>query len=397
MTGTAPRHPGIGVIALVPEAWGPMWQPRHQVMTRLAQHFHVVWVQPAHEWREAAKRFLSNTPRVSEPIPNFRVYTPEAWLPRMHRPRSLDRVLRRARLARARAELLRRGCAKVVLYVWRPEFEAVVNIVHHDLLCYHLDDEYSFSDKDPPIEPREARLLASADQVFIHSPALLEKKGHLNPHTLAVPNGVDYALFATPVAEPDDLANIPRPRIGYVGYIKRYLDWELLEALAERHPAWHFVFVGATSPHAELSTVLERLARRGNVHFLGAKPTATLAHYPQHFDVCLMPYVVNGYTRYIYPLKLHEYLASGRPIVGARIQSLEKFDDVVAIATGLTQWSSAIEAGLSIEAQSPERVAARQAVAKSYDWGPLVDKVAASITTRLQERAPAARSVSLET
>ena len=382
MTQGVPRRPDIGIIALVPDRWGPMWQPRHQIMSRLAQHVHVVWVEPVHGWRDAGARLAARTPAFSEPIPGFQVYTPEAWLPRVHRADGLNNTTLRARLSRARRELVRRGAETIVLYLWRPDFAAAAGAVSHDLLCYHIDDEYTFSDRDQPIDPREAELLAKADQVFIHSPALMEKKGHINPRTLNVPNGVDYAAFATPVPEPADLVGIPRPRIGYTGWVKRQLDWELIECLVERHPEWQFVFVGATSPHPELVPILERLGARSNVHLLGGKSTAKLAEYPQHFDVCVMPYAVNDYTRYIYPLKLHEYLAAGRPVVGARIRSLEAFSQVVGIAEGPDEWSSAIEAGLHNGARAPQRSAERQAVAREHDWDVLTQQVASAIETR---------------
>jgi len=128
------------------------------------------------------------------------------------------------------------------------------------------------------------------------------------------------------------LARIPRPRIGYTGYIKKQLDWQLLRHLTAQHPKWHFVFVGPKSPHPEISTILEEVAGRPNVHFLGAKTTQELAAYPQHFDVCIMPYRVNDYTKYIYPLKLHEYLASGRPVVATPIRSLEEYCNVLTLA-----------------------------------------------------------------
>jgi PST family polysaccharide transporter len=390
VTQKAPRRPDIGIIALVPDRWGPMWQPRHQIMSRLAQHFHVVWVEPVHGWREAGARLTAGTPAFSEPIPGFQVYTPEAWLPRFHRAGRLNQTTLTARLSRAKAELVRRGAQTIVLYLWRPEFAPAVHALEHDLLCYHIDDEYTFSDRDQPIDPREAELLSKADQVFIHSPALMEKKGHINPRTLNVPNGVDYAAFATPVAEPADLAGIPHPRIGYTGWVKRQLDWELIETLVGRHPGWQFVFVGATSPHPELAPILERLNTRSNVHLLGGKSTAELAEYPQHFDVCVMPYAVNDYTRYIYPLKLHEYLAAGRPVVGARIRSLEAFSRVVGIADGADEWSAAIEAGLRNGARGPERSSERQAVAREHDWDVLTRHVASAIETCTAEEDVAA-------
>src|SRR6266403_969269 len=46
-----PAWNDIGVIALVPDDWGPQWQNRHQVFSRLAAYFHIAWVNPAPGWR----------------------------------------------------------------------------------------------------------------------------------------------------------------------------------------------------------------------------------------------------------------------------------------------------------------------------------------------------------
>ena len=109
------------------------------------------------------------------------------------------------------------------------------------------------------------------------------------------------------------------------GTIKRMVDWELLLELSAARPQWSFVFMGPKAPHPEIDDLLRKMAERPNVHFLDAKPTESLGGYPQHFDVCTMPYRVDDYTKYIYPLKMHEYLASGRPVVSAPIDSVEEF------------------------------------------------------------------------
>jgi len=381
----APLVPSVGVLALVPDRWSDLWQPRHQVLTRLARYFHVVWMNPAREWREVltAPTARSTWHAPARPGGGFTVYEPEFWLPKVYRPQALADITDRRRLERARRVLARRGCRTIVLYLWRPEFAFALDAVPADLSCYHVDDEYSFSTVEIPTPDAEARLLASVDQVFIHSRALLEKKGAINRHTAWVPNGVDYRAYAQPVAEPRDLTAIVRPRIGYTGHIKRQLDWALLRDLAARHPAWSFVFVGAWNSHPEMLREIEQLSSRPNIHFLGRKSVHELAAYPQHFDVCLMPYRADDYTKYIYPLKLHEYLASGRPAVGTRIRSLEDFADVVSLAATPDEWSAAIAGGLEPAANTLERRAARRSVAERHDWEVLVRRIAETIAGRL--------------
>jgi UDP-galactopyranose mutase len=232
------------VLALVPDEWDGQWQPRHHILTRLARYFHVVWVNPARYWREKTGVATVTVSPISETTPGFKVYNPERWLPKIYRPQWLGRFTIRQRLQRARQVLLRYGCKQIVLYLWRPEFGSALENVAFDLSCYHIDDEYSFSETEAPISQPERQLLAAVDQVFIHSPALMEKKGWINQNTAFVPNGVDYEAFASLVPEPDDVAAIPRPRIGYSGWIKKALDWPLLLKLSRQHPEWSFVFVG---------------------------------------------------------------------------------------------------------------------------------------------------------
>lgn len=380
-----PLCPEVGVIALVPDRWTPRWQPRHFVLSRLAAYFNVVWINYPHHLRGIFSAWWRNRAQADDPATpaGMQVYRPEFWLPLAGRPQWLAEFTSRRRLERARDRLQMRGCTRLVLYLWRPEFADTLGQIGSDLSIYHIDDEYSFSSTETEITAGERQLLKSAGQVFIHSPALLEKKGSINPHTEFVPNGVNYQAYATPVPEPVELLRIPHPRMGYVGFLKQVLDWPLLLQLSVRHPQWSFVFVGPTRPHPAIRPALEEMARRPNVYFLGGKETEQLGSYPQHFDVCLMPYKMDAYTHCIYPLKMHEYLASGRPVVSSPIRSVQDFRQVITLATTVEEWSQAIERGLAEEENSPARRMARQAVARQHDWDALVLRLARTIAERL--------------
>ncbi len=378
-----------GVLALVPDSYSGPWQPRHQVLRRLAAHFPVVWVTPAHDWRRGVLHLRRRPVSRQQVCPRLVVYTPEPWLPRLYRPRRLATRLERARLERARQVLAELGCRRVILYVWRPEYASSLELLPHDLSCYHIDDEYSFSTADTPVSEHERALICAVDQVFVHSRALFEKKGRLNPHTALVPNGVDFKAYATPRAEPKDLAGLPRPLVGYSGILKRQLDWPLISHLVRKHPHWSFVFVGPTGSHAEVRDWINELSRTNNVHFLGGKSPDELPAYPQHFDVCLMPYRLDGYTKYIYPLKLHEYLASGRPVVGSPIPALHEFREVVALAATPEEWADAIATALR-DGREGDAARRRQEVARAFDWDILVARIAATLAGRLGLEPPPA-------
>ena len=358
----------------------------HQVLSRLAEYFHVAWVEPSIPWRESfriSQRKQSSVETSAEVPANFSVCSPEMWLPKFQRPAALGAFTYNMRVRRAWKHLVGKGCTKVILYVWRPEFAGGLSASPFDLSCYHIDDEYSFSNIDAPTDPVEHQLMQAVDQVFIHSAGLLEKKGSINPNTTVSPNGVDYQAYAKPRPEPTDLSAIPRPRIGYTGHLKTQLNWDLLGELAQQRTDWHFVFVGPVSPHEDARKAVRHLSAMANVHFLGAKSVWELATYPQHFDVCIMPYRNDAYTHYIYPLKLHEYLASGQPAVGSRIRSLEDFEDVISLADTAADWVAAISTSLESAENRPARRERRQSVARRHDWDGLVAQIAKTMAGRL--------------
>jgi len=122
----APQLPDVGVLALVPDRWGGPWLSRHQILTRLAAYFNVVWVNPAPSWR---RFWLSTPPRNREAdssaaiTPGFTIYNPERWLPEIGRPPFMAHWTLQQRLRRAKQILLKRGCRDTILYLWRPTYE----------------------------------------------------------------------------------------------------------------------------------------------------------------------------------------------------------------------------------------------------------------------------------
>jgi glycosyltransferase involved in cell wall biosynthesis len=398
----APRYPDIGILALPPEPWSEHWTARHHILTRLCRYFHVVWVNPALGWRSVLPSMLPLGSRAADQDwpeapkatgftnldSGLAVFNPGRWLPGLWRTTLLSEGLLGARLAIANRRLRQMGCSRTVLQLWRPVQAPALRAFKADLTCYHIDDEYSFSPVEKPVDRRERDLIAAVDQVFICSENMFRKKGELNRHSALLPNGVDYQAFSALCGEPEDLRGIPHPRVGYVGVIKKQIDLPMLAEVSAAMPTRHFVLVGPIGNVEGSEAAIAALRRRPNVHFLGAKPARALPGYVQHMDVCLMSYCVDGYTKFISPLKVNEYLAAGKPVVGSPIEPLMPYADVIRIARTPSEWVQGIEAAMAPAGAAEAEAARRRQRAQAMDWDGIVGQMAEILRERLKDTKP---------
>lgn len=87
------------------------------------------------------------------------------------------------------------------------------------------------------------------------------------------------------------------------------------------HPDWSVVFIG------KAVVDLARLSQHRNFYHLDAVSYQSLPCYAALFNVCLLPYVRTKLTDNINPLKLKEYLATGKPVVSTALPEAVKLTD----------------------------------------------------------------------
>jgi glycosyltransferase involved in cell wall biosynthesis len=254
-----------------------------------------------------------------------------------------------------------------------------------DLCVYYCIDDYA---AHPGVDAgligrRDAELSRRADLLFVAPPTLLAPKRALNPNTIASPHGVDVDLFArAAVAETDVAAgarDLARPVIGYFGSLHDWIDFELIEWLARERPHWSFLLVG------HVATDVGALAGLPNVRLAGPQPYASLPGWAKAFDVAIIPYRLNRQVANANPLKLREYLATGKPVVSVRNAEIEKFDRWVRIADDREGFLAAIERALAED--SPAASLERRAAVADQTWDRRVADVVGQVAAALARRS----------
>jgi glycosyltransferase involved in cell wall biosynthesis len=128
---------------------------------------------------------------------------------------------------------------------------------------------------------------------------------------------------------------------------------------------------------------LSRLKRLANVHFLGPRSRQELPSYLKGFDVCTIPYVCDKLAESIFPLKLFEYLAAGRPIVTTALPELLPFREYIRIGNTDEEFLSAL--GTSLTNPLPQ---VSEAFLTANSWDSKADQLWTIVTGRLNQDIP---------
>ncbi len=252
----------------------------------------------------------------------------------------LHRINRAYVLARLRSALAQLPQGELVLWLTHPlQRWALAAFPQRRLACYDWTDDWAAFEVLPvenrrQLEVENEALLREVDLVFAVSRHLYHRAKAINPHTWELPNATDPAIIGrAAMTGPIDCAvkDLPRPRIGYIGQIADKLDYELIEQLAQRRPHWSFIFVGNIWDNHRHQ--VEALSRYPNIHFLGKRPYAELPDIIRGFDLCLLPHRLSPLTQSMDPIKLYDYLATGKPIVGTPVAGMERVPDLVRTAS----------------------------------------------------------------
>jgi glycosyltransferase involved in cell wall biosynthesis len=310
--------------------WDWVWQRPQQFMSRLSQRHRVLFVEtvgPDPNLSSPLARF--STPETYPNVTVLRLQFP-AW--RWSNGTFVDKERRRLVkefLAGPGAGLFDDS----VQWFYDPmAVPAFLGRMGETLTVYDCMDELSkFRCAPPEICAREALLLKAADVVFTGGRKLYESKKFSNDNCHFYGCGVEVDHFGkarepgTPV--PDDLAQLPKPILGYFGVVDERMDYELVARLADANPGWSIVIIGPV-----LKVEARDLPQRANLHWLGGRAYADLPGYCKGFDLCLMPFALNESTEFINPTKALEYMASGRPIVSTPVSDVvTNFSSVVKI------------------------------------------------------------------
>jgi glycosyltransferase involved in cell wall biosynthesis len=375
--------------------WDEHWCSEQQLMSRLSKRGRVLYVErpvsllsfftgssdaPVGRqiWRWLTGGIRNETSTLT-------ILTPPPVLP-LRYVGVVNAVNEWVRLRSIKRALRQLGAKRPVLWIYAPDAGRLVGKAGEAFSMYYCADDWAASDQwwnsAKDIRARELELGTNVDLIVGTSTKIVKRWKENREDVILVSNGADVTLFKKArdpkLNIPDDLRSIPEPRVGCVGFVDGRFNAKLYETLATWKPEWNFVIVG---PLNESKLDISRLRQMSNVHFLGGRTVAEIPAYLKGFNVCTIPYICNRLSESIFPLKLFEYLAAGRPVVATALPELRPFSEYLRIADSPQAFLQALEISLNHPLDS-----ASDTVLDAHSWDAKADFLWHKLISELKDR-----------
>jgi glycosyltransferase involved in cell wall biosynthesis len=354
--------------------WSEDPTSNHHVLTELAKHNNVLWLNSVatrapdlssgRDLRKIGRKLREAARGPVRVRDRLWVYTPLVLpLPHVAMARGLNRRVVHLGLAALRRRL---SFKQVQVWTFLPTVADYLEGFESSLVVYYCVDEWALFDAvdQRRVAAAEQRLCRRADVVFAVNAPLVERKRQLNSNTHLAPHGVDHTLFARALDDttvvPAELAELPKPILGFYGTLQSWIDQRLLLELATRRPDWSIVLIG------QQLVDTSRLGSRPNIHLLGQQPHARLPEYCRGFDVGIIPYAMDERMRFVSPGKMREYLSAGLPVVSTPVPDVRRYAEHCTIAEGVEAFEQAVASALAQD--SPARRRLRSDAMRGESW-----------------------------
>ncbi|MFF2018097.1 glycosyltransferase [Paenibacillus sp. NPDC058177] len=247
-------------------------------------------------------------------------------------------------------ELIDASDEEVVVLCYFPSQVSTINQltgnfkVVYECVDDHSDLEYSYWSSKHDRE-YEDLLLNRADIITTTSSALYLSKTMNKDNVFLSKNAVNIEDFNRSGNDsiPDDLINIPEPRVCYVGAVDRWFDEELFYKLVRDNKDKSFVVIGPVK-EGILSI------KENNLFILGMKEHSELTNYLRYMNTGIIPFkddidiIVN-----CDPIKMYEYVMSGLPVVATNMPELVGNLDFIKVSNGPEEFNRFINEAIEMK------------------------------------------------
>jgi glycosyltransferase involved in cell wall biosynthesis len=271
-----------------------------------------------------------------------------------------DRAINRTLLTKALTRWIDALSSPPVAITTIPIVADLVGSLAVDRWVYYCVDDFGqWPGLDQrPLQEMESLLVERADTLIAASESLQERLAGMGRSSHLLTHGVDLDHWCAESREPlPELAGLEHPLVVFWGVVDRRMDVSFVRRLSEEMSRGTIVIVGPESDPDPALRALSRVVCTGPIAY------ERLPMLAREAAVLVMPYGDLPVTQVMQPLKLKEYLATGRPVVVRDLPATRPWADCLDLADTPECFSQAVRQRLSsglpaCQASARERLAA---------------------------------------
>jgi glycosyltransferase involved in cell wall biosynthesis len=373
---TAPPSSAPGLPLLVfADDWGRHPSSCQHLVSRLLGRHPVVWVNTIgtrkprldldtlHRGFEKLKHWTRRPEGQNSVLPaNLRVLNPRMWPAFDSRlARWLNRRLLEPPLATAARQFEMTPVAVTTIPL-------VADLVGALPVCrwvyYCVDDFSTWPGLDGgTLRQMEKELVRQVDVLIAVSENLQDRLAAMGRPTHLLTHGVDTGFWTapTPGSGVPELEKLEKPLVVFWGVLDRRMDISFLSRLSKVMERGTIALVG---PQADPDPELARLPRTVRP---GSLPFEQLPALARESAVLVMPYADLPVTRAMQPLKLKEYLATGKPVVVRDLPATRPWGDCLDLVSSPDEFAAAVTRRLAEGVPEAQRLARQRLVDEGWE------------------------------
>ncbi|MFX0199908.1 MAG: glycosyltransferase [Candidatus Hodarchaeota archaeon] len=349
--------------------WDDPWQRYQHLALGFSRTNRVIYVNPPAAITYLRKspsnlmkkwlRFIKGKKNVNS---NLQVYYPPPCLPFERISKCVNRL--NQYILFLYLKILVNPKDSIILWINDPYKYLMIQLLKPKIAVYDCPDAIVFQNngrKQRIYDQLKKKILRGSTLSFFTSKALLNEGRKESTNCFYVPNGVDIRSFRqTSYGVPQEMRKLGGTILGVVGTFDERIDIDLVNFVLEKVGDVTLVFVGP------IQSKTDNLKKHPRVIFTGKKNYKEIPGFINRFDVALIPYRINAVTTAVYPVKLHEYLMLGKPVISTDLPEVRQFSDIVIIADRKEEFVSQIWKAFRNDDESQRR--RRIEVARNNSW-----------------------------
>ena len=176
----------------------------------------------------------------------------------------------------------------------------------------------------------EKELVNRANYIFFSSKYLSNKVNKRSPYNSdkieIVNNAIELPNFNQSIALPYEIQiklkiiKSNHPCLLYIGTISQWFDFDIFDEIFRCYPKLRLVLIGPSEVD---------IPQCDNIIYLGIIERKYIFSFMESVDALCMPFKVTELIRSVNPVKLYEYIYSGKPVIAPFYEETEPFSDYI--------------------------------------------------------------------